>query len=194
MSGPVNAPRLKSIVERIERIEEERKALGGDLKDIYSEAKGVGYDVKTLRKVIAARRMDAADREEAENLYELYMDALGHQVAAAVRAVQAGEKSTRKAADDAGISKSRLHRSVPKEGMTPNLGTVPEESGRPVEEIAADILALPIEERVATIMVVDALAKAPAVAAIVAGADPWDDAMAAKERLDAMKREKGFAA
>lgn len=76
-AGPVSADRLKSFIERIEKLEEERKAIGGDVKDVYSEAKGVGYDVKTMRKIVAQRRLDAADRAEAETLLDVYKHALG---------------------------------------------------------------------------------------------------------------------
>jgi len=76
-SGPISADRLKSFVERIEKLEEERKAIGGDIKDVYSEAKGVGYDVKTMRKIVALRQMDAAARAEAETLLDVYRHALG---------------------------------------------------------------------------------------------------------------------
>ena len=76
-AGPVSADRLKSFVERIEKLEEERSAIGGDIKDIYSEAKGVGYDTKTIRKMVALRKMDAADRAEQQALVETYMHALG---------------------------------------------------------------------------------------------------------------------
>jgi len=55
-AGPISADRLKSFVERIEKLEEERKAIGGDIKDVYSEAKGVGYDVKTMRKIVSQAR------------------------------------------------------------------------------------------------------------------------------------------
>lgn len=127
MTGHVNAPRLQSIVERIERLEEERKAIGSDIRDIYSEAKGVGYDVKTLRRVIAARKMDQADREEQESLFDTYMHALGHAVEKAVRAVHAGALSMRAAAEQAGVSKSTIQRSVPKEGAPADLGTVAED-------------------------------------------------------------------
>ena len=65
-AGPVSADRLKSFVERIEKLEEERKAISGDIRDVYSEAKGVGYDVKTMRKIISIRKVDAADRDEQE--------------------------------------------------------------------------------------------------------------------------------
>jgi uncharacterized protein (UPF0335 family) len=123
MTGPVNAPRLQSIVERIEKLEEERKAIGSDIKDVYSEAKGVGYDVKTLRRVIKARAQDPADRAEQESLFETYMHALGHAVEKAVRAVHEGALSLREAAKQAGVSKSTIQRSVPKEGAPENLGT-----------------------------------------------------------------------
>lgn len=76
-AGPISADRLKSFVERIEKLDEERRAIGGDIKDVYSEAKGVGYDVKTIRKVVAMRRQDAADREEQQTLLEVYCHALG---------------------------------------------------------------------------------------------------------------------
>ena len=76
-AGPISADRLKSFVERIEKLEEERRAIGGDVKDVYSEAKGVGYDVKTIRKIVSMRRMDAADRAEEETLLDVYKHALG---------------------------------------------------------------------------------------------------------------------
>lgn len=76
-AGPISADRLKAFVERIEKLEEERKAISGDIKDVYSEAKGVGYDVKTMRKIVQLRRMDAADRAEQETLLDVYKHALG---------------------------------------------------------------------------------------------------------------------
>ena len=75
--GPISADRLKSFVERIEKLEEERKAIGGDIRDVYSEAKGVGYDIKTMRKIVSLRGMDAADRAEQEALLDTYKHALG---------------------------------------------------------------------------------------------------------------------
>jgi uncharacterized protein (UPF0335 family) len=68
---------LKSLVERIERLEEEKRALSGDLKEVYAEAKGHGFDIKILRKVVALRRKDAVEREEEDTLVTLYMSALG---------------------------------------------------------------------------------------------------------------------
>jgi uncharacterized protein (UPF0335 family) len=73
----IAADRLRSLVERIERLEEERKALAGDIKDIYAEAKSAGFDVKVLRQVIRLRRQDQAEVEEQESLLDLYKRALG---------------------------------------------------------------------------------------------------------------------
>jgi len=72
--------RLRSIVERIERLEEERKAIGGDIKDIYAEAKSAGFDVKVLRQLIRERRDEPAAVEERETLLDLYRRALGQLV------------------------------------------------------------------------------------------------------------------
>lgn len=68
---------LKSLTERIERLEEEKRAIAADIKEVYAEAKAQGFDTKILRKVIGLRRMDAMDREEQQELIDLYMDALG---------------------------------------------------------------------------------------------------------------------
>ena len=76
-TGGVAADRLRSIVDRIERLEEERKALGGDIRDIYAEAKSAGFDVKVLRQLITVRRKEAAEVEEQETLLDLYRRALG---------------------------------------------------------------------------------------------------------------------
>lgn len=73
----VAADQLKSIIERIERLEEEKAALSGDIKDVYSEAKANGFDVKVLRKIISMRKRDFAERQEEEAILELYMQALG---------------------------------------------------------------------------------------------------------------------
>src|ERR1700722_1010930 len=73
----VAGERLRSIVDRIERLEEERKALGNDIKDIYSEAKSAGFDVKVLRQLIRVRRQEAGDVEEQETLLDVYRRALG---------------------------------------------------------------------------------------------------------------------
>ena len=76
-TGGIAADRLRSIVERIERLEEERKALGNDIKDIYAEAKSAGFDVKVLRQLIRIRKQEAADVEEQETLLDVYRRALG---------------------------------------------------------------------------------------------------------------------
>ena len=68
---------LKSIIERIERLEEEKKAIADDIKDVYAEAKGNGFDVKALRTIIRMRKEDADDRREQEAILETYMHALG---------------------------------------------------------------------------------------------------------------------
>lgn len=71
------ADRLKSIVERIEKLEDERKNLQSDIKDIYTEAKSAGFDPKVLRMLIASRKKDQAEWEEQQALLETYMKALG---------------------------------------------------------------------------------------------------------------------
>ena len=73
----IAADQLKAIVERIERLEEEKAALGSDIRDVYAEAKGNGFDVKVLRKIVALRRKDHAERQEEESILELYLQALG---------------------------------------------------------------------------------------------------------------------
>ncbi|MGJ3258209.1 MAG: DUF2312 domain-containing protein [Rhodospirillales bacterium] len=74
--GGVASERLKSFVERIERLEEEKAALAGDIREVYSEAKGTGFDVKVLRQVVRLRKMDASDRSEMEELLDVYKRAL----------------------------------------------------------------------------------------------------------------------
>lgn len=76
-SGGVAVDRLRSLVERIERLEEERKALSGDIKDIYAEAKSAGFDVKVLRQLIRIRKQEAAEVEEQETMLDIYRRALG---------------------------------------------------------------------------------------------------------------------
>ena len=75
-SGGIAGPRLRSLVERIERVEEEIKALTDDKKDIYAEAKGEGFDVKILKEVIRIRKQDQEERQEHESLLEVYLHAL----------------------------------------------------------------------------------------------------------------------
>jgi len=68
---------LKSIVERIERLEEEKKTISDDIRDVYAESKGNGFDVKALRAIIRLRRQDPNERQEQETILETYMQALG---------------------------------------------------------------------------------------------------------------------
>lgn len=74
---PVQGDQLKSIVERIERLEEEKKTISDDVKEVYAEAKGNGYDVKVLRMVIRIRKRDANERAEEEAILDLYLQAVG---------------------------------------------------------------------------------------------------------------------
>lgn len=71
--------RLKSFIERIERLEEEKAGLGADIKEVFAEAKGTGFDTKVMREIIKIRKQDAQDRRESEDLLTLYMQALGMQ-------------------------------------------------------------------------------------------------------------------
>jgi uncharacterized protein (UPF0335 family) len=75
--GGIAVDRLRSIIERIERLEEERKALAGDIKDIFAEAKSAGFDVKVVRQIISIRKKEPAEVEEQETLLDLYRRALG---------------------------------------------------------------------------------------------------------------------
>lgn len=68
---------LKAIIERVERMEEEKKVISEDIRDVYAEAKGGGFDVRALRTIIRMRKMDANDRQEQESILETYMQALG---------------------------------------------------------------------------------------------------------------------
>ena len=75
--GEVNAGHLLAFIERIERLEEEKKALAGDIKDVYGEAKSNGFDVKIMRKIVSIRRQDRDSRIEEETVLDLYLAALG---------------------------------------------------------------------------------------------------------------------
>lgn len=76
-SESIAAYQLKSLVERIERLEEEKAALAGDIKDVYAEVKDNGFDTKILRKIMALRRRDRAEVQEENAIMELYCQALG---------------------------------------------------------------------------------------------------------------------
>ena len=75
--GGIAADQLRSIIERIERLEEEKAALAADVREVFAEAKGNGYDVKALRQIIKIRKMDASERQEQEAMLDVYMHALG---------------------------------------------------------------------------------------------------------------------
>lgn len=75
--GGVAGERLRSFIERIERLEEEKAHLAEDIKEVYAEAKGVGFDAKTMRKVVALRKLDTEKRRESEELLDLYKTAIG---------------------------------------------------------------------------------------------------------------------
>ena len=78
MSEPnVAAEQLRLFIERIERLEEEKKGIADDVKDVYAESKSNGYDTKTMRKIVALRRMESHVRQEADALLETYRNALG---------------------------------------------------------------------------------------------------------------------
>ena len=68
---------IRSLVERIERLEEEKKTIAGDIKEVYAEAKANGFDTKILRKVVSLRKKEAAERDEEQSMLDLYMQALG---------------------------------------------------------------------------------------------------------------------
>ena len=76
-AGGVAGDHLKSFIERIERLEEEKKAFADDIKDVFSEAKGTGFDVPTMRRLLKLRRMDKDDIDEQDALLETYMRAIG---------------------------------------------------------------------------------------------------------------------
>ena len=75
--GGIASERLQSFVERLERFEEEKAALSEDIKEVYSEAKSGGFDIKIMRQIVRLRKMNTADRREQEELLDLYKNALG---------------------------------------------------------------------------------------------------------------------
>jgi uncharacterized protein (UPF0335 family) len=76
-TSTVAGERLRLFLERVERLEEERKEIADQVKEVYAEAKGEGYDTKIMRQIIRLRKMDTADRQEQEALLELYLSAIG---------------------------------------------------------------------------------------------------------------------
>ncbi len=75
--GGIAADRLRQLIERIERLEEEKAALASDVREVYAEAKAVGFDPKIMRQIIKLRKMDSADQQEMEALIDTYKHALG---------------------------------------------------------------------------------------------------------------------
>lgn len=76
MSNGVDGSQLNAFIERIERLEEEKRAIADDVKDIYSEAKGTGFDPKIMRKIVVLRKMDRAKHVEEQELLDLYMQSM----------------------------------------------------------------------------------------------------------------------
>ncbi len=75
--GGIAAQRLRAFIERIERLEEEKAALAGDIREVYAEARGEGFDAKTMRQVVRLRKLESAERQEQQALLDLYKAALG---------------------------------------------------------------------------------------------------------------------
>ena len=85
--GGVAGDRLRSFIERIERLEEERVTIAVDIREVYAEAKASGFDPKIMRQVVKLRKMESADRQEQEAILEVYKEALGMEVAASPQPV-----------------------------------------------------------------------------------------------------------
>ncbi|WP_213980129.1 DUF2312 domain-containing protein [Sphingomonas sp. dw_22] len=77
MSDSISAEQLRLLIERVERLEEEKKGIADDIKDVYAEAKSTGFDVKTMRSIVKLRKMEKHHRDEADALLETYRNALG---------------------------------------------------------------------------------------------------------------------
>ena len=77
MTDQIAKDQIRSIIERIERLEEEKKGIADDIKEVYAEAKGNGFDTKALREVVRLRKQDRSEREEMEAILDVYMQALG---------------------------------------------------------------------------------------------------------------------
>ncbi|HET9511960.1 DUF2312 domain-containing protein [Sphingomonas floccifaciens] len=77
MTDNVSAEQLRLFIERIERLEEEKRGIADDIKDVYGEAKSTGFDAKTMRKIVSLRKMEKHHRDEADALLETYRNALG---------------------------------------------------------------------------------------------------------------------
>ena len=76
-TGGIAADRLRSFIERGERLEEDRANLNADIREVYSEAKSAGFDAKTMRQIVRLRKLEPAERQEQEHLLEVYRNAIG---------------------------------------------------------------------------------------------------------------------
>ena len=76
-NSSVDSGHLRSFIERIEKLEEEKRVIADDIKEVYAEAKGTGFDVKVMRKIVSMRRQDKDKRREEEEILDLYLSALG---------------------------------------------------------------------------------------------------------------------
>ncbi|MGI4765436.1 MAG: DUF2312 domain-containing protein [Janthinobacterium lividum] len=79
-TNSIEAGHLMAFIERIERLEEDKKTVSDEIKDVYAEAKGTGYDIKIIRKIVSIRKQDQDKRREEEEILELYLQAIGMQV------------------------------------------------------------------------------------------------------------------
>src|SRR5258708_33927973 len=93
-AGPISADRLKSFIERVEKLEEERHAIGGEIRDLYSEAKGVGYDGKTKGRIVALRKMDAPHPAGQGDRADTSKHAVGQVCGPALRGSPFGPQSS----------------------------------------------------------------------------------------------------
>ena len=78
-TGGISAERLRSFIKRIEKLEEDKAAVSEDIKEVYAEAKGTGFEVKIIRQIIRLRKMEKQQREEQEELLDLYLSAIGEK-------------------------------------------------------------------------------------------------------------------
>ena len=78
-TNSIDTGHLMAFIERIERLEEDKKTVSDEIKDVYAEAKGTGYDVKVIRKIVSIRKQDQDKRREEEEILELYLQAIGMQ-------------------------------------------------------------------------------------------------------------------
>ncbi len=79
-ASEISADRLRSLIKRIEKLEEDKAAIGEDLKEVYSEAKGTGFDTKIIRQIVRLRKVEVEKRREQEELLDLYMSAIGMEL------------------------------------------------------------------------------------------------------------------